>query len=401
MKIKTSSQKLEELLTRGVEEIINKEHLKKRLLTGEKLRIKFGIDPTAPDIHLGHTVPLRKLKQFQELGHKIVLIIGDFTAQIGDPSGRAEARKPLSKKEIVNNFKKYLFQAGKIIDINKTEIHYNSEWFEKEGTIRLLELSRAGSIQQILRRADFQKRIAEGRDISLLEILYPLFQAYDSVKVKSDLEVGGTDQKFNLLMGRRVQRHYQMPEQDIMLTPLLEGIDGVRKMSKSYGNYIALDETPNIMFEKIMRLPDNLIIKYFLICTDKSENEIKKIKTGIERNQINPRDAKIELAKEIVTLYHGEKTAQKSEKEFNRIFKEKELPTKIPAITIKEKSLNILDLLVKTKLASSKSEARRLIEQGGVRINGEVQKDWKKQIEIKKGMMIQVGKRKFSSIYQS
>ncbi len=398
MEINTDSKKIEETLTRGVEEIIEKESLIRKLKSGKPLRVKFGIDPTAPDIHLGHSVPLRKLKQFQELGHKIILIIGDFTATIGDPSGRSETRKPLTKKDVVDNLKKYLYQAGKIINVNKAEVHYNSEWFEKEGTMRLLELSRAGSIQQVLRRADFKKRIDEGRDISLLEALYPLFQAYDSVKVRADVEIGGTDQKFNLLMGRRVQRHYKASEQDIITAPLLEGIDGVKKMSKSYGNYIALNDTPNDMFEKIMRLQDNLISKYFLLCTDESEKEIQKIKTDIERGKLNPRDAKAKLAKEIVGLYQNKKAAKDAEKKFNKIFKEKELPTEMPAITIKDKSLNILDLLVKTKLASSKSEAGRLIKQGGAKINGETQKDWKKQIEIKKGMVIQIGKKKFVKV---
>lgn len=400
MKINTDPKKIKEILTRGVEEIIEKESLIKKLKSGKPLRIKFGIDPTAPDIHLGHAVPLRKLKQFQELGHKIILIIGDFTATIGDPSGRSETRKPLTKKEVTDNLKKYLSQADKIIDIKKTEIHYNGEWFAKDGVSRLLELSRAGSIQQILRRADFRKRIDEGCDISLLEALYPLFQGYDSVKVGADVEIGGSDQKFNLLMGRRVQRHYKIPEQDIMTVPLLEGIDGVKKMSKSYGNYIAVDETPNDMFEKIMRLPDNLIAKYFLLCADKPEKEIQKIKTDMERGKLNPRDAKAKLAKEIISLYHKKPAAQKAEKEFNKIFKKRELPSEIPSIRIAAKNLNILDLLVKTKLASSKAEAKRLIEQKGMKIDDEIQEDWRKNIPIKSGMIIQVGKRKFAKIIQ-
>lgn len=400
MKINTNSQKIEELLTRGVEEIIEKESLIKKLKSGKPLKIKFGIDPTAPDIHLGHAVPLRKLKQFQELGHKIILIIGDFTAQIGDPSGRSETRKPLTKKEVADNLKKYLSQVDKIIDIKKTEIHYNGEWFAKDGVSRLLELSRAGSIQQVLRRADFRKRIDEGCDISLLEALYPLFQGYDSVKVGADVEIGGSDQKFNLLMGRRVQRHYKIPEQDIMTIPLLEGIDGVKKMSKSYGNYIAVDETPNDMFEKIMRLPDNLIAKYFLLCADKSEKEIQKIKTDMERGKLNPRDAKAKLAKEIISLYHRKPAAQKAEKEFNRIFKEKKLPSEMLSIKITAKTINVLDLLVKTKLASSKAEGKRLIEQKGVKIDDKIQDDWRKNISIKSEMIIQVGKRKFAKIIQ-
>lgn len=400
MKVNTNPKKIEEILTRGVEEIIEKKSLVKKLKSGKPLRIKFGIDPTAPDIHLGHAVPLRKLKQFQELGHKIILIIGDFTARIGDPSGRSETRKPLTKKEVADNLKKYLSQADKIIDIKKTEIHYNGEWFAKDGVARLLELSRAGSIQQVLRRADFRKRIDEGYDISLLEALYPLFQGYDSVKVGADVEIGGSDQKFNLLMGRRVQRHYKIPEQDIMTVPLLEGIDGVKKMSKSYGNYIAVDETPNDMFEKIMRLPDNLIVKYFLLCADKSEKEIQKIKTDMEHGKFNPRDAKAKLAKEIISLYHKKPAAQKAEKEFNRIFKEKKMPSEMLSIKITAKTINVLDLLVKTKLASSKAEAKRLIEQKGVKIDDEIQEDWRKNIPIKSGMIIQVGKRKFAKIIQ-
>ncbi|MEK9150523.1 MAG: tyrosine--tRNA ligase [Patescibacteria group bacterium] len=398
MKTIIDPKKIDEVLTRGVEEIIEKESLVKKLKSGKQLRIKFGIDPTAPDIHLGHSAPLRKLKQFQELGHKIVLIIGDFTATIGDPSGRSETRKPLGKKEVADNFKKYLIQAGKIINIAKTEIHYNSEWFLKEGVVRLLELSRAGSIQQVLRRADFKKRIDEGKDISLLEILYPLFQGYDSVKVKADAEVGGIDQKFNLLMGRRTQRFYKMPEQDIILVPLLEGVDGVKKMSKSYGNYIAVEDAPNDMFGKIMQLPDNLIVKYFLLCTDKTESEIQKIKTDMDRGELNPRDAKAKLAYEIVKIYHGEKTAAAAEKEFAKIFQEKELPTEMPKIKLAEKETDVLELLTKTKLASSKSEAKRLIEQKGIKINGEVQNDWRKIVSVRKGTVIQSGKRKFVKI---
>jgi len=393
-----NSEKIENILTRGVEEIIEKEGLVEKLKSGKKLRIKFGIDPTAPDIHLGHTVPLRKLKQFQELGHKIVLIIGDFTATIGDPSGRSETRKPLTKKDVANNLKKYLVQAGKIIDIKKTEIHRNSEWFVKEGITPILELSRAGSIQQVLRRADFQKRIKKGHDITLLEVLYPLFQGYDSVKVKADVEIGGTDQKFNLLMGRRVQRHYKMREQDIMTVPLLEGVDGVKKMSKSYGNYIAVDDTPNDMFNKIMRLPDNLIVKYFTLLTDTPEKEIRKTESDIKAGRLNPRDAKTRLAREIVSFYHGATAAKKAGDEFNKVFKEKQLPSKMPEISLPAKNINILDLLVKTKLAPSKSEARRLIIQKGIKIDGKIENNWQKIIEVKKGMSIQAGKRKFIKI---
>ncbi|MDP3014947.1 MAG: tyrosine--tRNA ligase [bacterium] len=400
MKINTDSQKIEKILTHGVKEIIVKNHLEKQLKSGRNLRVKFGIDPTAPDIHLGHSVPLRKLKQFQELGHQIILIIGDFTAQIGDPSERKETRKPLTAEEIKKNMKGYLKQADKIINLDKTEVIYNSEWFAKDNAKIIFKLARAGSIQQILHRTDFQKRLQKNQDITLLETLYPLLQGYDSVMVKADVEIGGTDQLFNLLMGRKVQRFYEMPEQDILTTSLLEGLDGIKKMSKSAGNYIAVNETPNKMFEKIMRLPDNLIAKYFLLCTDKSKKEIQKIKTDMERSKLNPRDVKARLAHEIVALYHGKIAAQKAEKEFNQIFKEKKLPSEIPLIKIAAKNINILDLLTKTKLASSKAEAKRLIEQKGVKINNEIQEDWRKNIPIKNGMIIQSGKRRFAKIIQ-
>lgn len=310
MKINTDSQKIEEILTSGMEEIIVKNHLEKQLKSGRNLRVKFGIDPTAPDIHLGHSVPLRKLKQFQELSHQIILIIGDFTAQIGDPSERKETRKPLTAEEIKKNMKEYLKQAGKIINLDKTEVIYNSEWFAKDNAKIIFKLARAGSIQQILRRTDFQKRLQKNQDITLLETLYPLLQGYDSVMVKADVEIGGTDQLFNLLMGRKVQRFYEMPEQDIMTVPLLEGIDGVKKMSKSAENYIGLTESPDSMVGKIMSLPDNLIVKYFLLCADIAEDKIKIMGKDMQSGKLNPRDAKARLAREIVALYHGKIAAQ-------------------------------------------------------------------------------------------
>ena len=251
----------DDLLTRGVVEVIEKDHLALRLAQGKKkLRVKFGIDPTAPDLHLGHTVPLRKLRQFQDAGHQAVLIIGDFTAQIGDPSGRDKTRPKLSEKEIKNNFKTYLGQAKKILDIKKTEIHYNSEWFKKDKLI--LELMSQMSMERVMEREDFQKRIKAGQEVTMLEALYPIMQGYDSVAIKADLEIGGSDQKFNLLMGRRMQRKYNLPEQDVLTLPLLEGTDGVHKMSKSLGNYIGLAEKSEIMFGKIMSVPDNLVLKY-------------------------------------------------------------------------------------------------------------------------------------------
>ena len=406
-----------ELLPRGVVEVIEKDHLEKALsgdpstgLPGRagrarKLRVKFGIDPTAPDLHLGHTVPLRKLRQFQDAGHQAVMIIGDFTARIGDPTGRSEERKPLTEKQVKVNLKEYLKQAGKILNVKKLEVHYNSKWFLKEGVASILELSRAGTIQQVMHRADFKKRIDEGHDITMLEMMYPLFQGYDSVKVKADLEIGGTDQKFNLLMGRRVQRHFGVPEQDILTLPLLEGTDGVHKMSKSLGNYIGLTENPEIMFGKIMSIPDSLIVKYAELLTDLN---LADMESAVKAD---PRSAKMKLAREIVKMYHNEKSAKSAEDEFVRVVSNKEAPSDIRSMKLstfgrspeggKVKSLSLLDLLIETKLAPSKSEARRLIDQGGVRIDGEKQTDPMKIIELKKEILLQVGKRNYLKIISS
>jgi tyrosyl-tRNA synthetase len=387
---------VDEVLSRGVEEIIEKDHLKELMLSGKQLRIKFGVDPTAPDLHLGHAVPLRKLKQFQELGHKIVLIIGDFTARIGDPSGRSEERKPLSDKDVKNNMKNYLSHASKIIDIKKTEINYNSKWFLKESMKEVLELSSAGSIQQVLRRADFKKRLDEGSDITLTEVLYPLFQGYDSVKVKADLEIGGTDQLFNLLMGRRVQRHFNMAEQDVLTTPLLEGIDGVKKMSKSAGNYISLTDKPFDMFEKVMNVPDTLIEKYFMLTTDLSEEEINgslsKIKAGA-----NPRGIKMNLAGSIVKIYHSEKDAMYAKEEYEKR-SSGEKPTDIKEYKISQSGMSLVDILVSADISTSNSDAKRLIEQGGVKVDDRVHDDWKEIVEFNGGEIIQAGKRNFLKI---
>ncbi|TSC89835.1 MAG: tyrosyl-tRNA synthetase [Parcubacteria group bacterium Gr01-1014_3] len=367
------------LLTRGVEEVIVKDHLEAALKSGKKLRVKFGIDPTAPDLHLGHTVPLRKLRQFQDAGHTAVLIIGDFTAMIGDPTGRSEERMPLSTKEVKQNMKKYLKQAGKILNVKKAEVHYNSKWLNKS-LDTIIEISRVGTIQQVLHRADFKKRIDEGSDITLLEVMYPLFQGYDSVKVEADVEIGGTDQKFNLLMGRRVQRHFKMPEQDMVTVPLLEGTDGNHKMSKSKGNYIAIDEAPDEMFGKIMRIPDILIDKYYNLLTD------------ADRSIQDPLKAKLELAKVLVTMYHGEKSATKAQEEFIKIHSEHGKPTDRPRYTnLAGKS--VLDAISVAGIISSRSEARRLIEQGAVRINDKKVSDPNEIIPP--GATVQVGPRRF------
>ncbi|MDP3948653.1 MAG: tyrosine--tRNA ligase [bacterium] len=384
---------IENLLTRNVQEIIDKKHLEQALSSGKKLRVKLGIDPTSPDLHLGHAVVLRKLKEFENLGHQIVLIIGDFTAQIGDPSGRSETRKPLNAAEIKKNMKEYLAQAGKAINIKKAEILLNGKWFAKEGVAKMIELSGATSIQQVLRRADFKKRLDTGQDVSLLEALYPVLQGYDSVKVKADVELGGSDQKLNLLMGRRIQRHFGMKEQDILTVPLLEGTDGERKMSKSFGNYIGLDEDPDEMFGKIMSVPDKLVRKYFTLCTDVSETNIGKLE-----KELKPRDFKVRLGSEVVKLYHGGKAAKKAAKNFENRFAKKEFAGEVPELKLKTKKTTAIELVIYSGVAKSKSEARRLIEQGAVEINGETKKVLYEAIELKGGETLKIGKKNFFRI---
>lgn len=392
------SQKIKELLSRGVEEVINRKHLEKRLLSGEKLRIKFGVDPTKPDIHLGHIIPLRKLKEFQKLGHIVVFIVGDFTAQIGDPSGRSKTRPQLSAEKVRENAKTYLEQAEKVIDIKKIEVRKNSEWYGKMKPDDFMRLFSKITLTRILERDDFQKRIKANRDIYPHEIIYPLLQAYDSIVVKADVEIGGTDQTFNMLMARILQKRFNQPIQDVVTVPLLIGTDGKQKMSKSFDNYIGIIESPQGQYGKIMSIPDGLIIHYFELLSDVPIKEINRMGKDLALKKVNPKDLKSRLAKELVTIYHNRKIAEKAEKDFNKVFKEKGLPSEIPGIKIKENRLPILELLMKTKLVPSKSEAKRLIIQKGVKINGRTLEDWAGNIEIKKGMLIQIGKRKFIKV---
>lgn len=397
MKVNTNPKKIKEVLTRGVGEIIQKNNLVKKLKSGQKLRIKHGIDPTGPKIHLGRAVQLLKLKEMQELGHQIVLIIGDFTAQIGDASDKQAMRRPLSKKEVKENMKNYLKQISKILDINKIELHYNSEWLEKLSVKDLLSLAMKFTAQKMIQRRNFKERWKKGKPIGLHELDYPLFQGYDSVAIRADVEIGGSDQLFNLKVGREIQRIFNQKPQDIMTLKMLFGLDG-RKMSTSWGNVINIVDKPKEQFGKIMSMKDELILDYFELCTKIPLKEVKEMEEKLKLKKINPRDLKIKLAREIVSIYHGKRAAQIAEKEFERIFKEKKLPTIIPRIKIREKVLNILDLLTKTKLAPSKSEAKRLILQKGVKIDGKVQNDWQKSVRIKKGLIVQVGKRKFVKI---
>lgn len=396
--INTSSKKNKELLTRGIDEVIVRGHLEKKLKSAKPLRIKFGIDPTTPELHLGHSVCLRKLRQFQDLGHRVVFLIGDFTAMIGDPSGRMERRKSLTKKQVQKNMADYLEQAAKILNMKKLEVRYNSEWYEKKGADFLMELTSRFTYARLSERDDFKRRIKEDIDISMLELIYPLLQGYDSVEIKADVEIGGRDQKFNLLMGRKVQKKYGQPQQDIITVPLLEGTDGIKKMSKTYRNYIGLTEPPFKMYGKVMSIPDEIMWKYFRLVTDIPLEEIRDMKQKKQSRLLAARDIKAGLAREIVSIYHGKRAAQKAGKEFEKVFKEKKLPSKIPEIKVKKKRIALLDLLVKIKLAPSKSEAKRLILQKGVKIDGKVQKDWQRIIEIKKGTVIQVGKRRFAKL---
>ncbi|PIR98009.1 MAG: tyrosine--tRNA ligase [Candidatus Colwellbacteria bacterium CG10_big_fil_rev_8_21_14_0_10_42_22] len=389
---------IEKLLTRGVDQIIVRKHLEQVLVGSKKLRVKLGIDPTSPDLHLGHAVVLKKLRDFQQLGHKVVLIIGDFTARVGDPSGQSKERPILSEKEIKTNTKDYLSQVGKIIDVKKAEIRYNSEWLGKD-VGETLELVKVATLNQVGERADFQERIKKGQKVSLLEALYPLLQGFDSVKVKADVELGGTDQLLNLLMGRQVQRYFGMKEQDILITPLIEGTDGSAKMSKSKGNYIGLKDSPEEMFGKIMAIPDALIYKYFELCTDANDSELRDIKKLLKSKKKNPMELKLRLGKEIVSLYHNQKMATDAEKKFIRVFSKKELPEKIDLKVLDKKIYEITELLVATGMAPSKSEARRLVIQGGVKVGGKKVLDTEKKIKLStENTLLQVGKRRFLEV---
>lgn len=397
----SKTEQVDELLSCGVEEIIVKESFEGKLKSGKKLRIKFGIDPTATDLHLGHTVPLRKLKNFQDLGHQAVLIIGDFTATIGDPSARKEARKVLSKAEVNKNMNTYIDQIGKILDLKKTEIHYNSEWYDKKGSSFIFELSSKVTIQRILKRDDFQKRLSRDQDINMLETIYPLLQGYDSVAVKADLEIGGTDQKFNLLMGRKIQKCYDQEPQDIMTLWLLEGTDGIHKMSKSLDNYISICEEPNQMYGKIMSVPDELIVKYFRLLTDVPVSEVDTMLKQFQRQVpefFDPRKEKARLAFEIVKMYHSADDAKKAAEEFDQVFKNRQKPTEIPTCKISQGEMRLQELLLVLKMASSNSNSQRLIEQGAVELDEEKITDPKKIIKVEEGMIIKVGKRNFVKI---
>lgn len=384
--------KIDQLLTRGVAEIIDKENLLKKLNSGKELRIKLGIDPTSPNIHLGRSIPLLKLKDFQDLGHKIILLVGDFTGLIGDTSDKDSERPMLSKETIKTNLETYIEQAGKILDLSKVEVVYNSTWLSKLNYFDICEQADLFSINQFISRENISKRLDEGKRVSLRELMYPLMQGYDSVELKSDVELGGTDQKFNLLAGRDLQRHYKQEPQDILMGPIIEGLDG-RKMSSSYGNGVNLMDTANDMFGKIMSLNDEFIIKYFTLLTRVELVNIEKYENDL-KNGTNPRDIKILLGKEIVRMYHSQDEADKAEQYFINTFTKKEIPDEIQEITPTD--YNIVNILIESKLVESKAEARRVIEQGGVKVNGEVLSSL--DVNIDKDSVMQKGKMGFVKV---
>jgi len=392
MAIRIDENKINEILTRGVNEVIDKENLKRKLMSGRKLRVKLGIDPTSPNIHLGRAVSLLKLRDFQELGHQIILIIGDFTGMVGDTSDKDSERPMLPEKQVKENMKTYAKQAGKILDIKKAEVEYNSKWLKKLGFAEIGKLANQFSLGEFIARENIKDRMEQGKSVSLRELLYPLMQGYDSVAIKADVEMGGTDQRFNLLAGRTIQALYGQEPQDILMTNLIVGTDN-RKMSSSWGNAINVMDEPKEMFGKVMSTTDELIIPYFEHCTRvdmwKIDDFKNKLATGI-----NPRDIKMELAYEITKLYWGEKGAKQGKEYFISTFQKKNIPNEIPEFKLAGK--NIIDVLVEAKLAESRGDAKRLIEQGAIEIDGEQIKTFDKIIE--KNSVIQKGKRFFAKI---
>ncbi|MEP7060547.1 MAG: tyrosine--tRNA ligase [Actinomycetota bacterium] len=390
------------LLASGAHEIVPADGLRERLATGTPLRVKLGIDPSRPDLTLGHTVVLRKLRQFQDAGHHAVLIIGDLTSMVGDPSGRSDTRPMLTQAEAETNARTYLEQAALVLDIEGAEIHHNSEWLSTLDTRELIRLTSVATVAQLLEREDFRARYRSGTPISLVEFLYPMFQGYDSVTVRADVELGGTDQTFNLLMGREVQRAYGLQPQVVLTMPLIEGTDGTRKMSVSLDNYIGLTEPPDQMFGKIMSIPDPLIAKYLRLCTPVDPEEVDRVERGLAGGTVHPNQEKRRLAREIVTLYHGPATGEAAEGQFDRVFKSHDVPDDIPDVPIPDAAIRdgrvwLPKLLVGAGLAASNGEARRAVQQGGVRLDGSVLADPEAEFDPSEllGRVLQVGRRQF------
>jgi len=394
-----------EKIKRKTVEIINENELRDRLKLNRPLRVKLGADPTAPDLHLGHYVVLRKLRDFQELGHTVVFIIGDFTALIGDPSGKSKTRPPLTREQIQENAKTYFDQVFTILDKNKTEIHYNSEWLSKIDLEQWIRIASNFTVARILERDDFFNRYKKGVPIFFHEFFYPIMQAYDSVAIKADVELGGTDQKFNLMIGRKLQESYDMMPQIAIIMPILRGLDGVKKMSKSLGNYVGITEEPDSMFGKIMSIPDELIPEYYFLILDKTEKEAKTIEEIIKSGKKNPMDLKLKLAHDIVSLFHSEEDADAAEERFKNIFSARKIPEDIEELNTekyldKDKKLDVVALLFENKITGSKSEARRLMKQGAVRLNDKKLLDPKQTYTFNDGDVLKIGKRKFYKLKQ-
>ena len=403
---RTEVKRQMEIYQQGVQEIIPSEELEnkiaKSLLEKKPLKIKLGLDPSAPDVHLGHTVVLNKMRQFQENGHIIQLIIGDFTGKIGDPTGKSVARKQLTDEEVKHNAKTYFEQFAKVIDMEKVELHYNSKWLSKLNFEDVIQLAGKITVARLLERDDFEERIAFGKPISLHEFFYPLMQGYDSVMLECDIELGGTDQHFNILMGRHFQEKFGKEKQVALLMPLLEGLHGVEKMSKSKKNYIGIDESPQEMYGKAMSIPDELMAKYFELITDLQPSEIQSIKEQLENGILHPRDAKMLLGKTIVRMYHGAEEAEKAEQHFISVFQKGAIPDEMPEVNWQgEREISIIDFLVQLDLFQSKSEARRMISNRGVKLNGNTVEDPNIQLTVTEDLIVQVGKRKFVKIKKS
>lgn len=392
----TSIQEQIRIITKGAAEVINAEDLERKLKVVQEnnrsLIVKLGLDPSAPDIHLGHAVVLRKMKQIQDLGHKVIIIIGDFTGMIGDPTGKSKTRKQLTSEEVLENAKTYERQIFKILDKEKTELRFNSEWLSRLNFKEVIELASKYTVARMLEREDFKNRFSNQLSIGIHEFFYPLMQGFDSVEINADIELGGTDQRFNVLMGRTLQKDYGKEPQVALFMPLLEGIDGVEKMSKSLGNYIGINESARDIYVKAMQIPDNLIVKYFELATDIHPDEIDGITEELKRGA-NPRDIKMRLAKEIASLYHGDFEAKSAEQYFKNLFQKNEIPEDILELTAAFQD-SLINIITKSKLISSKSEARRLIEQGGVKINGDKVEDINRA-GFQDRDVIQIGKRKF------
>jgi len=389
-------ENFKDLLTRGVAQIFVQEELEKALRSKKKLRIYYGVDPSGPVIHLGHAVALRKLAQFQKLGHQIIFLIGDFTGMIGDPTDREAARQPLTRQEVLDNAQTYQRQVEKFLNFsgkNPAKIVFNSAWNDQMSFKDFIQLARYFTVQGLLERDMFQERLKKGKPISLQEFIYPVIQAYDAVVLEADLQIGGTDQTFNMLAGRSLAKALKNKTQMVMTLELLEGTDG-RKMSKSFHNIIGVEDEPNDMYGKIMSLKDELIIRYFILATDIPLNQIKEYEKALKKGK-NPRDLKARLAFEIVRTYHGQEKAVQAQQEFERIFVKKEKPQNIPLVKVKKGNWKLVELLVACGACPSKSEARRVVSQGGVKVDGVVIKDFEAQVGVYSGMVIQVGKRRF------